>query len=143
MKSVLQTSCFLFLLLMYVSTANAQWKLVTLPNQRQMPVGNVHQTMQDHSGYIWYATDGGGVCRDNGYQIDVLREGLPSLQITQIAEDTAGTIWGGTLNGLCRIEKKEKFTVHQFIFMNRSHQVALMPCQLLRMAVFGWPQDRS
>lgn len=115
MKSVLRICCFLFLCLVYVSATNAQWKLVTLPNQRQMPVGNVHQTMQDRSGYIWYATDGGGVCRDNGYQIDVLREGLPSLQVTQIAEDTAGTIWVGTLNGLCRIEKKEKFAVHHFI----------------------------
>ena len=79
-----------------------------------MPVGNVHQTMQDRSGYIWYATDGGGVCRDNGYQIDVLREGLPSLQVTQIAEDTAGTIWVGTLNGLCRIEKKRKICGSSF-----------------------------
>lgn len=105
---------WLFVLLLFPHRVLAQWELITLPNQRQMPVGNVHQVMQDRSGYIWYATDGGGLCRDNGYQIDVLREGLPSLQLSQIAEDTAGNIWVGTLNGLCRIDRKEQFRIHRF-----------------------------
>lgn len=110
-RVVLHIGCLLFLFLLFANDIHAQWKIITLPNQRHMPVGNVHQTIQDRSGYIWYATDGGGVCRDNGYQIDVLREGLPSLQVSQISEDTAGVLWVGTLNGLCRIEKKERFKV--------------------------------
>ena len=113
MKRIIRVYC-LVVLLLFAGVAKAQWKLITLPNQRQMPVGNVHQIIQDRDGYIWYATDGGGVCRDNGYQIDVLREGLPSLQVSQISEDTGGTIWVGTLNGLCRIEKSNKFKVECF-----------------------------
>lgn len=107
MKRIIRACCLLSLLLC-TNVMKAQWKLITLPNQRQMPVGNVHQTIQDKDGYIWYATDGGGVCRDNGYQIDVLRDGLPSLQVSSISEDVSGTLWVGTLNGLCRIDKKGK-----------------------------------
>lgn len=113
MNLILRIIYCLLVCLLFSHSAKAQWKLITMPNQRQMPVGNVHQTMQDRMGYIWYATDGGGVCRDNGYQIDVLREGLPSLQVSRISEDTAGTIWVGTLNGLCRIEQKDKFVIHR------------------------------
>lgn len=82
----------------------AQWCITSMPNQWQMPVGNVHLTFEDRRGYQWYATDGGGVCRDNGYQIDVIKRGLPSLQIRQLAEDTCGNIWVGTAAGLCRID---------------------------------------
>ena len=65
-QAVLHIGCLLFLFQLFAYDIHAQWKIITLPNQRHMPVGNVQQTIQDRSGYIWYATDGGGVCRDNG-----------------------------------------------------------------------------
>lgn len=67
-RVVLHIGCLLFLFLLFAYDIHAQWKIITLPNQRHMPVGNVHQTIQDRSGYIWYATDGEEYARDNGYK---------------------------------------------------------------------------
>ena len=39
----------------------------------QLPLVGVNATLQDHEGYIWYATTEGGLCRDNGYQVDIFR----------------------------------------------------------------------
>lgn len=47
--------------------------VTSLPTQKQLPVANIHAILQDQEGYMWYATYGGGLCRDNGYQIDVFR----------------------------------------------------------------------
>lgn len=41
--------------------------------RRQMPVSNVNEVIQDSEGYMWYATLEGGLCRDDGYHIDVFR----------------------------------------------------------------------
>ncbi len=107
MKRIFLICSLLSVFVLIVYGTPIQWDLITMPNQRQMPVGNVHQIIQDREGYIWYATDGGGLCRDNGHQIDVIREGMPSLQISRISEDTVGNIWVGTYNGLCWMERDE------------------------------------
>lgn len=44
-----------------------------LPTRSQLPVGNVHCILQDDLGYMWYGTHGGGLCRDNGYELDVFK----------------------------------------------------------------------
>lgn len=45
-----------------------------LPTQSQLPVAQVHATAQTADGMTWYATTD-GLCRDNGYQVDVFRMG--------------------------------------------------------------------
>ena len=40
---------------------------------RPNPLVGVNAMMQDSEGYVWYATTEGGICRDNGYQVDVFR----------------------------------------------------------------------
>lgn len=62
---------------------------------------------------MWYATEGGGLCRDNGYKIDVFRNDrnhpnlLGSNDITCIGEDAVGRIWFGTTKGCYILDKKD------------------------------------
>lgn len=101
-------------------TAVAAWRfrVTQLPNQRQLPVANVHRILQDREGYMWYATEGGGLCRDDGYRIEVFRSDKhrPSLladnNITCLAEDRQGSIWFGTPKGLHRLDKAD-YRIHR------------------------------
>ena len=62
---------------------------------------------------MWYATEGGGLCRDDGYRISVFRNDrnhpdvLASNDITCIAEDDRGRIWFGTTKGGYILDKKD------------------------------------
>ena len=100
------------LVIIATATANAQqFRITTLPTQQQLPVANVRCVMQDSEGYVWYGTSGGGVCRDNGYQVDVFRSDnrtpglLESNDVTCLAEDSRHGIWIGTWLGAYRIDK--------------------------------------
>jgi len=98
--------------LLPISAAMAQ-SVTFLPNQNMLPVGNVNQVMQDSEGYMWYATDGGGLCRDNGFQIDVFRGDRPGSDVMKsdivlnIAEDQSNHIWIGSMRGLYVLDKRD------------------------------------
>lgn len=49
-----------------------------LNTQSQLPVANIHTVYQSADGYMWYGTRGGGLCRDNGYQVNVFRPSIIS-----------------------------------------------------------------
>lgn len=77
-----------------------------LPTQSLLPVAKVHCIFQDSEGYMWYGTTGGGLCRDNGYQIDVFQaNGELANNIRCITEDALGDIWVGTEKRLYRLSK--------------------------------------
>lgn len=90
-----------------------EFRCEKLPTQSQLPVANVHRIMQDSEGYMWYATEGGGLCRDDGYKISVFRSDrnhpdvLASNDITCIAEDAQGRIWFGTTKGGYILDKHD------------------------------------
>lgn len=94
-----------------VEVIGQQFRVSSLPTQKQMPVANVHHIMQDSEGYMWYATKGGGLCRDNGYQIDIFRIDDNDVKIATgnsintMMEDVHGNIWVGTQRGVFRIDK--------------------------------------
>ena len=60
------------MLLPVVSWAQDRQRL-SLPRQEQLSSQHVLQVIQDSEGFLWYATEGGGVCRDDGRQIIVFR----------------------------------------------------------------------
>lgn len=79
-----------------------------LPTQRLLPVAKIHCMMQDSEGYMWYGTTGGGLCRDNGYQLDLFTDnGLTDHDIVCLAEDAQRGILIGTSHGLYRIDKAD------------------------------------
>ena len=83
----------------------------TLPTQSQLPVATIHCIFQDSEGFMWYGMTGGGLCRDNGYQVDIFRPKgramffLANNNVNCITEDNLGRIWFGTEKGLYRINK--------------------------------------
>ncbi len=84
-----------------------------LPTQEQLPVANVNVIVQDHDGYMWYGTAGGGVCRDDGYEVvthssKTTGQGvMESDEITCMAEGKDGRMWFGTRAGLYYINNVE------------------------------------
>lgn len=101
---------FIFLLLGGNRTFAQNFRIQTLPTQQQLPVASVHCVIQDSEGYMWYGTEG-GLCRDNGYQIDIFRPSKSerpqeSSHVNNIVENGNGDIVFGTSYGLYIINKK-------------------------------------
>lgn len=95
-----------------------EYVLTSLTTQQQLPVANVHCIYQDREGFIWYGTRGGGLCRDNGYHIDVFRSDRdhPDLigasnDITSLAGDFHDHILFSTKEGLYMLDKND-YTIH-------------------------------
>ena len=47
--------------------------IIVAPRTDQLPLVGVNAMLQDREGFIWYATTEGGLCRDDGYSVDVFR----------------------------------------------------------------------
>ncbi len=72
MKKALFLSILFF---WYVATPFLQAQPVSLteiPALKKLPVNAIHRVYQDKEGYIWYGTVN-GLCRDDGYRIQVFR----------------------------------------------------------------------
>ena len=65
---------------------------------------------KDKKGFIWIATQGGGVSKFDGHRFISysIYEGLPSNHVWKIFCDSKGNIWAGTTEGLA-VYKNERF----------------------------------
>lgn len=110
MKRLLSITILLFGLALHIVTAQTKvyFETTSLPTQSQLPMSSIHCVIQDSEGYMWYGTYGGGICRDNGYQVDVFTLGdEASNHITFMAEGDAGRIWYSTKDGLYIFDKHD------------------------------------
>lgn len=84
-----------------------------LPNHEQLSSERVLQVIQDSEGFLWYATEGGGVCRDDGRQIIVFRSDaehpdlIGSNDVACLAEAAGRYILIGTFHGACVLDKQD------------------------------------
>lgn len=120
----------IWLSLIILSTPQAYSYQMTareLPTQQLLPVSPIHRIIQDSEGFFWYATEGGGLCRDDGYSIEVFRTPFPQLspRFNIIGVDSMSSnhiscvhegkgkhhIWFGTYTGLHYIDKSD-YSVH-------------------------------
>lgn len=72
-----------------------------------LPQSTVRDIYQDQEGYVWLATDGGGVVRFDGHKMShfSVRNGLADNAVSCIVQDRAGNIWlGGLRRGLSRFD---------------------------------------
>lgn len=104
------------LLLIGTGCQAQDFSITALPTQRLLPTASIHCIFQDSEGYVWYGTDEGGLCRDNGYQIDILRPTQAeytrgALHVHWIAEDGNGNILFSTDAGLFTVDKRD-YSVH-------------------------------
>lgn len=62
----------------------------------------VFSLLQDHRGYLWMGTRGGGLTRFDGTEFKTfsLKDGLPNNYVSCIREDAKHNLWIGTNNGL-------------------------------------------
>lgn len=67
-----------------------------------LPHDDIRAVLEDRSGHIWIGTFGGGVARYDGRQFTCIGqpEGLRSLKVWALHEDSEGTLWMGTDRGL-------------------------------------------
>lgn len=83
-----------------------------LPNHEKLSSERVLQVIQDAEGFLWYATEGGGVCRDDGRNIVVFRSDakktnlLGSNDVACVAEAGQHIIIG-TFHGACVLDKQD------------------------------------
>ena len=94
----------LVFLLPCVGWAQEEQRLL-LPNREQLSAEQISQVIQDSEGFLWYATEGGGVCRDDGRQVLVFRSDaehpnlLGSNEVVCLAEAAGRYIIIGTHHG--------------------------------------------
>ncbi|MES2654342.1 MAG: two-component regulator propeller domain-containing protein [Bacteroidota bacterium] len=69
---------------------------------------NVHCSLQDKNGNIWFGTTGEGVYKYDGKEFTQFtkKDGLSDNKVWSILEDKEGNIWFGTDNGLSRYDGK-------------------------------------
>jgi len=72
-------------------------------NLNELVKNRIVVLFEDKKSRLWVGTDGGGICSLQNGKWSLFRSesGLPNDYVRAIAEDEAGRIWIGTLQGLC------------------------------------------
>lgn len=98
---------------MLASVSGQDFLRLDLPNREQLSSDHVMHVIQDSEGFLWYATEGGGVCRDDGRQVVVFRSDaehpdlLGSNDVACLAEAGGRYIIIGTFHGAYVLDKKD------------------------------------
>ncbi|MCK6648166.1 MAG: hypothetical protein L6Q66_00785, partial [Bacteroidia bacterium] len=91
-----------------------------------LPQSQVIDICQDNAGYIWFATNGGGVSRFNGnkfYNYNT-KNGLRNNRVYDICQDSKNNIWIGTGKGLNKFENDKMVFVSDTLLNQKSiHKV--------------------
>jgi ligand-binding sensor domain-containing protein len=117
---------FFLLILIFFNSCNGQVKTKStddLKNTGTITIGtpklvksqgsqlgnNVHCSLKDKQGNLWFGTTGEGVyCYDGKlFTQFTTRDGLSNNSVYSILEDNIGNIWFGTSNGLHKFDGKE------------------------------------
>lgn len=87
---------------------------IIAPSASLLPVVGITAMIQDSEGYVWYASTEGGLCRDNGYQVDIFRNDRDnpmrlghSNGVLSICETSNGDICFGTRENIYLLRKSD------------------------------------
>jgi len=81
--------------------------------------GHVSAILKDHTGFMWFATDG-GLNKYDGYKFTVYKNdadkttGIGSNFVYDVLEDNTGTLWAGTANGLDKFDREKDVFTHYY-----------------------------
>ena len=88
--------------------------IIVAPRTDQLPLVGVNAMLQDREGFIWYATTEGGLCRDDGYSVDVFRNDRAnpmrlghSNGVLSLCETSKGDICFGTRENIYILKKTD------------------------------------
>ncbi len=95
------------------SASAQQFNFRTYSLKEGLSRSGVYYILQDKYGFLWVGTEGGGVCKFDGYHFKKYShlDGLPSENVRVIFEDTNGTLWIGTDNGLAYYSNHQFYTL--------------------------------
>lgn len=93
---------FLFLLLT-MGGFSQQYNFHNYSVKDGVAQSQVFSLLQDHRGYLWMGTRGGGLTRFDGTEFKTfsIKDGLTNNYVSCVKEDAAYNVWIGTNNGLC------------------------------------------
>ncbi len=138
--------------LLFITSCNAQapdqpekkvvWKSKLIRTQGTGEYANVHCSLEDKNGNLWFGTTGEGLYCYNGTSfINFLeKDGLNSNNVWSAYEDKDGKLWFGTDDGVCCFDPKDEekgFTVF------RMEQVITMDNQTTNSALTPEPQKNA
>lgn len=86
-----------------VSGMSQQFNFKKYGLEEGLPRVGVYDIYQDHKGFLWIGTEGGGICIFDGVRFHsyTRRNGLPSDNIRVIFQDSRKTMWVATDEGVC------------------------------------------
>lgn len=109
---------YIFLLSVFFTLAticgNAQfYSFRSFSVEQGLPQSEVNAVIDDHLGYLWVATNGGGLCRFDGRSFDIFnkKDGLPDNVILSVFQDNRTNIWIATNKGLVKYDGKQMVSV--------------------------------
>ena len=72
-----------------------------------LPQSTVFELFQDKKGYLWIGTEGGGLCRYDGYRFKTYNstDGFYANLVRKVAQDKQGDLWVATNKGLYQIHE--------------------------------------
>jgi ligand-binding sensor domain-containing protein len=94
-------------------------KFDRLTGEQGLPALTVSGVLQDKQGFLWIATEGDGLLRFDGYYYRSFKaspdEGsLSNNALLCLYEDSEGTLWVGTFDGLNKfVKENETFIVYR------------------------------
>ena len=108
-----QLHLLIFILLSFSSTAQSLFFQEYYLLKKNEPVC-VNKTLQDKTGYLWFATDK-GLFKFDGlvYKRFNANDSLPDENVTALAEDSLGRVWAGFKNGSISIIEKNVITPYE------------------------------
>lgn len=119
---------FFILLCSILNTAIAQqYNFKNYTPKNGLASSIVTNIFQDSKGYLWFATEGGGVSRfdGNGFLNFTKKDGLIANVVTCIAEDKFGNIWIGTTDGVSKFDglKFYDYTIKEGLSSNSVYSI--------------------
>ncbi|MGH9838428.1 MAG: ligand-binding sensor domain-containing protein [Blastocatellia bacterium] len=97
-----------------VATAQPRYQFDSWTTENGLPQNSINDILQTRDGYLWLATFGGLVRFDGARFVvfDRSIEGIKSQRIKALCEDSKGTLWAGTEEGMLIRYREGKFTTY-------------------------------
>ena len=115
MKPSLHRSVVLLAIVWLVAgDATAQPQFDRWTTENGLPQNSINDIVQTRDGYLWLATFG-GLVRFDGLRFvvfDTEIEGIRSQRVRALREDSEGTLWAGTEDGMLLRYQGGRFTTY-------------------------------
>lgn len=133
---------FFILLCLILNTAFAQqYNFKNYTPKNGLASSIVINIFQDSKGYLWFATQGGGVSRFNGKEFKSFtkNDGLVANVVTCISEDKLGNLWIGTTDGVSKFDgvKFYNYTIKEGLSDNAIRSIYIDDKNVIWFATSG------